>query len=125
MKQEIKQQVFDVLNQGRIRVDPLGDRFMFKYQAGSAIWILSDINDIPDDIETRMLDWLEEKEHGIGIKLLLKLITITNPSKTFTFYDWREKDKSRPVAIAEACVWVYQQLNANKQGDQNDESYKT
>lgn len=79
---------------------------------------------IADDIETRMLDWLRDQLGDLfynynltafGLKMRIR------PSKKIPneqlISDWESSfktfshtDKPRPVAKAEMCVWVYQQI---------------
>ncbi len=100
MDNKIKQQVFDVLFKDGIQC-------LFCNKVHS--WTHT-VENITDDIETRMLDWLEKNSNNVKIISNHKTVTTTNYSDTYSFFDW-DDNKPRPVAVAEACVWVYKELN--------------
>jgi hypothetical protein len=118
VNQETKQQVFDVLNEGGIFMSAGG---FVPYKEPRLVSMSHNYTDIRDDIETRMLDWLEEPRKGYSTDSHMQMITTyiteydgsVGEGKT-PIKDFKWKDKPRPVAIAEACVWVYQQMQEGK-----------
>jgi len=124
MNYQIKQQIFDVLNEGGIISDYNSDlpSKPLRYTSNSADRG-HDINHstyLPDDIETKMLDYLE-KQHSKGIyysihnrsKCVNLMVEDINAPYYFPsfFFDWVAIP--RPVAIAQACCFVYKQLKVN------------
>jgi len=106
MNSDVKQQVFDVLEGGGLKI-------FFRYKdnmqgrRGEAL--------IPDDIESRMLDFLqcnggytiESYDLGVGY------INVGTEGEEFIF--GIRKDTPRPVAIAQAVCFVHNQLNAKEE----------
>jgi len=125
MNSDVKRQVFDVLNANQLRINPTsnGAWLMLKRSTGSHWWDMATPELIPDDIETLMLDWLEEGTYffsigdGKGFNQVFVDALISGDNKFHNnceSFEW-DKDTPRPVAIAQAVVWVFNQINDNKE----------
>ena len=122
MKYEIVEKLEDVLNEGGMLVG-ISQAVNIHINKGELqpVWIF---DEIPDNIESLMLDWLEEHKRKVyceTTKLLIYLeIDIEQARISFMRYGneaicmheikWT-KTKPRQVAIAEACVFVYKEQN--------------
>ena len=98
MKQETKQAIFDVLDEGKMlfKFGIQKDNYAIVYQ------------EVPDNIETKMLDWLEKQHCHYFICGMLKKIAIYADDSPY--YRWGEGyNSTRQLDIARICVWVHQQ----------------
>lgn len=114
MNSEIKTQIFDVLNKGE-----MNKIFNLAYDISRYIRGKKAYFDIPDNIETLMLDWLEEQEDWETRPLLgwkrMVVVRDCTPKPQSMMGEEAEKlfcydSKPRQVAIAEACCFVFSKL---------------
>lgn len=116
MDMKTKQQIFDVLNEGEIistkltvlecvEVTSIFDnpKHFKNIVKVKDIW-----KAIPSDIETLMLDFLEET--AMDIQLSYKTIEVYNKKHEVFSQHWNTNTFTRPVAIAKCCCWVFKQL---------------
>jgi len=97
MDNKTKQQVFDVLTD----IEELANEFELYWVPQSQI--------IPDNIETLMLDWLEEQGYNVKFMLEAGHIMLSSSRGGLETKCFIYRTESRQVALAESVVWVYKQ----------------